>query len=654
MRAIQTRLGRTHQMSSVDQPLQQATITSNYIPHIDGLRAIAVMAIVLFHFDVHFFSGGFIGVDIFFVISGYLITAHIQQDLQKGTFRLVNFYGRRLRRLLPALVFTLFTCLITGYLLFPADRFAQLALNSLQALFSIANISYWLEAGYFDSSASMKPLLHTWSLSVEEQFYLLWPGLLLLLGLNKHRWLIILVIGVVSLMFSEYWLNKDPGAAFFLMPFRVVEFCLGALMYRMGTASGRSLTTEGLTALGLMLILLPIFFYNEALRFPGVSALIPCLGTAILIYAAGESRLGILLRNRVAIGLGLISYSLYLVHWPLVVFYKYANSPQLRTKDQLLLISAALLLAFAMYRLVETPFRHRAGKAGIATAYFASIMLASVLGLTFIAGHIYTTQGWPWRLSHEQLTPKQIEKGKSRRYSLPGKTCPQKTDKDCNVPLPERHKNVLILGDSHSPDALNIFYQAYPEYRYVRRSLPGGCPPIAEQDLGLLGAGHPDREQCIALNTSLFDKELLQDYDTIVISVFFQWYRPEHLLNTVTRLQQLSDARILVLGNYISLNRDMADLHNQRIDPRTRPEFIESFARFEEELRQQAMGRYVFISKKSLFCDGDEIDTCRIYFDQAPFVYDQHHLSFEASRYAAQQLKKRFPSLENVRNSADK
>ncbi len=625
--------------------------SQDYLAHIDGLRAIAVLAIVLFHFDVHWLSGGYVGVDIFFVISGFLITSHIQGALQQGSFSFAGFYGRRIRRLLPALLVTLAGCLVAGYVLFPAVHFERQGLHSLQALLSIANIGFWLESGYFDGSALLKPLLHTWSLSVEEQFYLVWPAILLLLGLHRLKWLAILLLGCISLILAEYWFSRDPAAVFFLMPFRVAEFCLGALLYWIGSPARRWMLNELLVVLGLALIIIPVLTYDETTRFPGITALIPCAGTALLIYAGAHARLGRLLQNPVLRFIGLISYSLYLVHWPLVVFYKYAKFPSLRPFEQVLLLLVAVLVAALMYRFVETPFRRRTGSAtyAVPTRYFAPGILLCVLLLGAISWHIYSHEGWAWRHPASQWTQEQIEKGKGRRYVLLNRLCEERGWDNCHQPSGDKRRNVLILGDSHAPDALNMFSLAFPDYHYVMKSLPGGCPPIIDADTGIMSPAMPDREACIAFNREILDTDVLKDYDTVIISVFFQWYRAEHLLNAVEQIRDRSDAAIIVLGNYIALHRDMADLYNQQIDPRVQTEFVESFARFEEELRQQAQDRYLFVSKRDLFCASEHLTDCKLFFDDAPFAYDMHHLSFEATQYAAQQLNRQFRNLEVLR-----
>jgi peptidoglycan/LPS O-acetylase OafA/YrhL len=208
--------------------------TAKYRSDIDGLRAIAVLSVIFYHFGVKTFSGGFVGVDVFFVISGFLITRLIMDAAGNGTFTFGSFYLRRARRLLPAMLFTIFVSFVLGAVLFTPTHFERLGGSALHGLLSISNFFFWNESGYFDADSAVKPLLHLWSLSVEEQFYFIWPlSVVLLLKIPFSRIVmpvIFVLLGVASWAFTEWCLDVDPSAAFFLLPSRIVEFCLGAIM----------------------------------------------------------------------------------------------------------------------------------------------------------------------------------------------------------------------------------------------------------------------------------------------------------------------------------------------------------------------------------------------------------------------------------------
>ena len=278
-----------------------------------------MLSVLLFHLDVALFSGGFVGVDAFFVISGFLITRLIRDDVAAGKFSFTRFYVRRARRIFPALFLTLAATFVAGYLLFSSQHLMRLGGALVSAVFSVSNFYFWGEAGYFDTAAHLKPLLHTWSLGIEEQFYLLWPAILVFTLLRAPRWApvaLLFVGGALSLFLSEFFV-RWPSIAFYLLPFRAFEFALGAVLVWLNPHRMKSaIWGELWVAAGLGMLGYSIVSFSGETPFPGLNALIPCVGTALIIYG-GESRfLSRLLSNPIAVGIGLISYSLYLVHWP--------------------------------------------------------------------------------------------------------------------------------------------------------------------------------------------------------------------------------------------------------------------------------------------------------------------------------------------------
>ncbi len=613
--------------------------TNRYYSHIDGLRGIAVLSVILFHLDVAFFSGGFVGVDIFFVISGYLITSQIQENLKEGVFSFSTFYIKRARRLMPALLFTLCMTLIAGYVFFPYANFERLSNTTLSSLFSISNFWFWREAGYFDTEVILKPLLHTWSLSVEEQFYLIWPGFLLFLNKGRLAPFVIVLVGIISLILAELWLEKDSSLVFYMTPFRIVEFSVGGIVYWLQNYKCQRLFLKEIMSIsGLLLICLPMIIYDSETTFPGITALIPCIGSALLIYSGSDTSTGKILKNKFIVFLGLISYSLYLVHWPVIVFYNYSFCCFEEPVNKFYLTSLSFFIAVLMFYFIEQPFRKK-----VANVYLLSKKnIAAILGSMFVliltsSIFIHNSEGVLGRENIQQLTQKEILNGKNERFDIVNIICGKRGWDTCQVPSLNKDKNVLIIGDSHAADGLNIFYQAFPDYHYVIKSLPG-CPPIVISDTSILPPTHPEREQCLLLNEERLSTELLQHYDTIVISVFYDWYTPEHLSHAIDLIKTYSDAKVIVLGNYIILNKDMSDLYNQGIDLRTNPQYVKSFALYENELSSLAEDRYTFISKKELLCTGEEINSCLIAINGIPFTFDQHHLSKEMSAELARKL----------------
>ncbi len=362
----------------------------SYRRDIDGLRAVAVLPVILFHAAVPGFSGGFVGVDIFFVISGYLITGILLKDFDEDRFSILKFYERRARRILPALLATLFFTIVAGYFILLPDGYTALAKCTLSVVSFLSNVLFWRGDGYFSDNGN-RPLLHTWSLAVEEQFYIVFPILLWLLLRNGRKvlggvlWLILLA----SLVLSIIGTYQYPSATFFLLPARAWELLLGALI-----SAGfvpeirRPGLSAGLVLAGLAMIGWSVVTYDAQQAFPGLAALPPCLGAAFILAAGRNvttwpSRL---LGAPVLVGIGLISYSLYLAHFPLLNYAYAASTPQNLTAMRLAALAASVLLAWASWRFVERPFRDAkrysqkaifvmAGGGSLAVAALASVVL---------------------------------------------------------------------------------------------------------------------------------------------------------------------------------------------------------------------------------------------------------------------------------------
>ncbi|MBA1278124.1 acyltransferase family protein [Stutzerimonas stutzeri] len=356
-----------------------------YRPDIDGLRALAVILVLLFHFELGV-SGGFIGVDVFFVISGYLITQVIRNGIVSGRFTFQDFYVRRLLRLHPALLVTLAATLAAGFLLMDPASFSDLAASAKYATFSASNFYFWLNQGYFDAASQTKPLLHTWSLATEWQFYLVWPFIVwasLKASEGFLKWTLV-VLTVVSLVASQVMLGYDSSAAYFMMPFRVFELSIGAILIFAPEKRLPGASSSAITLVGIAAIIAAAFFLTAATPFPGVAAILPCLGAAACIYA-GQSTAGAVLRCRLMVFVGLISYSIYLVHWPLVVFYKYYVFREITLSEKLALLVTAIALGAALYYSVEKLFMAKRklikpiGISAIAAACAVSVYGCSVV-----------------------------------------------------------------------------------------------------------------------------------------------------------------------------------------------------------------------------------------------------------------------------------
>lgn len=369
----------------------------DYRPEIDGLRAFAVLPIVLFHIGFPGLEGGFVGVDIFFVISGFLITGILARELGSARFSLARFYERRIRRILPAL-FAMVACTgLAAWWLFLPDDLLEFGKSAIATLLFACNFLFARQVDYFAAPALFKPLLHCWSLAVEEQFYLFFPLLLAgLWRLGPRRVVVVLaLLAVLSLALAQYWLNGQPQRAFFWSPGRAWELLTGSLL-ALGAApqvTGRR-ARQTLAALGLLLILGSIVLLNESMPFPGLAAVPPVLGSALILHCAAGTWTGRLLELRVLRWFGWISYSLYLWHWPVVVFlYYWLGTPDLATMIATLVLCVAL--AAASWRRIEEPFRTGQTLRGKTAFAFAAIGSGALGGL---AALLWLGHGFPARL----------------------------------------------------------------------------------------------------------------------------------------------------------------------------------------------------------------------------------------------------------------
>jgi peptidoglycan/LPS O-acetylase OafA/YrhL len=340
---------------------------TDYVQHrreIDGLRAIAVVLVILFHAGVEIISGGFIGVDIFFVISGYLITSIISREVSNGTFTLRKFYERRVRRILPALILVTLASSIAAWFILPPSHMEEFS-KSLLSVFSISsNVFFWSESNYFDTASELKPLLHTWSLSVEEQFYLVYPLLFLLPGIQRRifSYYAIIILLTLSFLFAIIVSQYSSLAAFYLLPTRAWELLLGAtiaLYFSKPTAIQKNrIINEMGGAIGFSLLVAAAFLVDESWSFP-VYGILPALGAALVIIFSHQGTLvGKLLSSKPLVGVGLISYSAYLWHQPLFAFARVLSVQQLSQSTLLALSAVTLVLAYISWHAVEQPFRN--------------------------------------------------------------------------------------------------------------------------------------------------------------------------------------------------------------------------------------------------------------------------------------------------------
>jgi peptidoglycan/LPS O-acetylase OafA/YrhL len=455
---------------------------------IAGLRALAVLGVVLFHLKVAGFPGGFIGVDVFFVISGYLISRNILRDLDRDRFSLGQFYIRRTRRIFPALVFTVALTYLLGALWSSPLMFLDVAKESTHALLSIANIQYWREAHqYFAAASDELALLHTWSLSAEEQFYLLWPLFLVFAKKTGRPFTAIAAAALASFAGSVAIAISDPPAAFFLTPFRIFEFAIGALLLGL-KKSPAGPAAEALSGAGIAAIVASAMLFYSDMPHQNAAVLLPCLGAAAVIWAGDDTRIARVITNRPMIWIGAISYSLYLCHWPIIFFGRFIFGSVAETVPGIIAMTVVMVVvADIMYRLVERRFIDPSALKGTTFRKTALGLWTVLLGFAAITYATYRTHGLPWRLPQTQTAELHLQ-------SFP-------SGKD--IPKLDGPHGVQFVGDSV---VLQYAYGLVPTFQQLNmRYVPlgdAGCPILE----GVVLRRNVRRSECIKARDSSLAK----------------------------------------------------------------------------------------------------------------------------------------------------
>ena len=529
-------------------PAQQGLVHHGleYRPDIDGLRAVAVVSVMLFHAGVPYLSGGFVGVDVFFVISGYLITSIILKDLGEGTFSFLGFYERRVRRILPALLCVTFATTLIALAILPPYELERYGRALIATLLFSSNFYFWEQSGYFAEPAEQEFLLHTWSLSVEEQFYILWPLCLWILAwpaFRRARGYVLPGLVAASLVASEFLANAYPEAGFYLIVSRFWELGLGALLaVGRDRAPASAALANAYGAAGLALIAYAVVAFGPDTTFPGLSALLPCAGAALLIYSGRRRTLSArLLELRPVVFVGLISYSLYLWHWPLLTLAKFHLARSLTPTETVLALAAAVALSAASWRWVELPFRRRTA----ARRRPVPVLLGgagSILALGGLGGVLIDTHGLPFRAPPE-LVAMQAE---TLEYSPLGDACWADGGEVppaalCTIGKPGR-PTIVVWGDSHAdPWAAVLARRAEADGFAMRQITKAGCPPVLDAVKFDQGRFETD---CREFNGNAL-REILEMPDLAAVVMIGRWslYTETHSIRSAERLVYLVDDR---------------------------------------------------------------------------------------------------------------
>lgn len=641
-------------------------MTPKYRPDIDGLRAVAVLAIVFFHLGIDAFGGGYVGVDIFFVISGFLITTIIAREIRDGSFTIARFYERRVRRILPALVVVLIATLGAGLVILPPEQLDELAQSALATSVFSSNFFFFAGAGYFDGPSEAKPLLHTWSLAVEEQYYILFPLLMLLIARRAGGRFTLPVgcLALASFAACALYTSSDETAAFFLIPFRAWELLIGSLLAlgAVPAVHSRRFRTA-LAAAGLAMVLASVFSFTPLTTFPGVAAALPTLGTAAIIHAGthGDNAIGRALSVRPMVFVGLVSYSLYLWHWPVIVYAKLYLINEMTDGENALAFVIAMLLAVLSWRFVEAPFRDRRRFGPRSRLFAGAAMVTAVVMAGAVA--IVHSDGLPDRdLSGEMRAIAAVDPG-WQHWKYCEELGEERNDDPelCGIGAEERSPTFLLWGDSHAlAMASGINLKAMEHGKGGLIAVRTACPP-------LLGIDRAGRDSCRVFNDAILRRlEREPGIDTVILAARWTMAAPgtrykeepgsdviledresgeggnaelmeRGLARTLDALQALG-RRVVLVGqvpevgfdvpsaNYSArlTGRDVSDMIAPRVD-----EYRERVAVSSDILARARAGRAVeFLDPAPSLCDAAR---CRVVEEGMPLYRDDNHLSLRGN-----------------------
>ncbi len=619
-----------------------------YLPDIDGLRAVAVLAVVLFHLKIAGFDGGYVGVDIFFVISGFLISGLIRDRAETGNFSFSDFYARRVSRLLPAVLATVGVTALASIFILQPDALGSFALSAAASVFSAANFIFYFESGYWDASAELKPLLHLWSLGVEEQFYVFWPAFIIFMAKTSravYKWGLI-ALGLLSFAACVHYTPIDSAASFYLLPFRVWQFALGALALEFWRNYPLTeFPRQVLRSLGLALCGFSIATFSENTSFPGWLAVVPSAGAALVLISAHETSSSVWLSNSLARWLGRMSYALYLVHWPPIALYRHFSVSELTPEIKAGLALITVILALILHYGVERQFYRRGHSARTPWHGIPSytVGVSVLLGALLVGVHQDPDQ---FAYQQSVLSAKTIRDYKSRRFSLTREVCRIDAvgiSKRC--PLPSA-KAVLFLGNSHEDDGYNIITAALgsDNHRpFIRFGSINGCRNFAVDGDWASSSNPACQLRLTALRKNL---ETIRWH-----SIIYSARRPyaENKRPIITMLETIRskqpETHIVVVEDYLSTHRECASLINeygtsQACGELTNlvglPGVIKEYRPLKE--RADAVSNFK-LDKLGLLCSGQLPASCPTETPSGhPMSMDEHHLTLEFAQWIGKQV----------------
>ena len=614
------------------------------IPSIEGMRALAVLAVLLFHLHIAGFDGGFLGVDVFFVISGFIITRNILRQAERGEFSLARFYYARFRRLIPALaVVTLLTLAGAAWLLPPADLQAA-AQSAVYTVLSVSNFLFWWQSGYFDAASHTKPLLHTWSLGVEEQFYLFWPVLLLLFLRFRAVIVACVVLGLASVVAGVLLVEQYREAVFFLAPFRVYQFMAGAVLaagaWSIGGRLGDALQLAGLALFGVAVALV------NGEHSPMVGGSLAAGASLLLLASRGSPFATRVTGNPVLVWIGQRSYAIYLVHWPLIVLFQFRTGSGLEPMEQVALGVASIAGAMALHRLVERPFRKTSEPdVGFAARAAAPATVVMLLVGMFVAANLWGLGGLKGQQPEDiRMAVEAAEKAFTARESQTrtgichagnGFELKQYSPRCAGV---RRGKvNVLVIGDSVGADMYMMLTKAYPGVAFSQAT-GGRCPPLA---------GNKVFPGCDVINDYRFGELVTHDYDFVVFASNWKANEVPRLAESIRRVQALG-RRVVVIGPGVHFRESTIRTLAMSPDFGSAQKRIQANAdrrkALVDSVRAQAAGA-TFVDLVAAQCPRKQCDV----FQRGELLYiDEFHLSPRGAHQIGRNFARENPKLFDV------
>ena len=620
-----------------------------YRAEINGLRAVAVVPVILFHAGFDLFSGGFVGVDVFFVVSGYLITSILIEDIENKRFSIVNFYERRARRILPALFFIMLVCVPFAWKWMLPSQMIDFSKSLIAVSLFSSNILFWKEWGYFNDFTDEKPLLHTWSLAVEEQYYIIFPIFLILawrFGKNKVFWMII-VMAAISLMLCEWGWRNHSMANFYLAPTRAWELLIGSIaafiVQKRGVQVNNFLSLIGLTA-----IIFSIFAYDKSTPFPSLYALVPVLGTVLLVlFGEKETLVAKILSTKVFVGLGLISYSAYLWHQPLFAFARLRMTDEPSLFLMLSLSILSLIFAVFTWKFIEKPCRN------IFVVDRNKILIFSIIGfvITILLGTVgYINEGFYGRFKNpDQIKILEIidNKQKQGMYVERDYTSHSKN----NSYWTENGKpKVLIIGDSYSQDLFNALKENgfTKQLDIMLRLVFARCGVLFIDKSKIINlASTKHKEDCKKQLGLLEDKKLIKllvEADYVLLASSWKDSHINFLAESFKELSKLTSAEIIVFGTKKLIPVNL--VHSQMTKADRVGYLVELGDRVKTQKRMlSTMSKILnvtYLDIQPIICDTTptNYDSCKPFDSEGlPKSYDGGHLTKYGAIYYGKKIK---------------